>query len=76
MAALLTLMKLRNGINMFGLFSTPKCPRCGRKATIDTDGLRDFWTCVPCRNKLQKEKKEKQDLLKRVKELEEKIKDK
>lgn len=53
-----------------GLFRNPSCPKCGRETTLGTDGLVDFYQCVPCIRKNRAEKKEKEDLLRRVEELE------
>ncbi len=54
-----------------GWFSNPKCPRCGRESTEDTDGLTRFYTCLPCKRDLRKEKQDKEQLEERVKVLEE-----
>lgn len=59
-----------------GIFSNPKCPRCGRETTYASDYYNGHYTCIPCKNKLKKEKKEKDSLLKRVQILENKLKDK
>ncbi|MCK5616699.1 hypothetical protein KAR91_83330 [Candidatus Pacearchaeota archaeon] len=55
-----------------GWFDNPKCPVCGTETVVDTDGLFDFYRCVPC-TRQNKEKKEKEALLKRIKALEERV---
>lgn len=56
-----------------GLFSNPDCPRCGRETTVDTDGLTNFYTCIPCRMQLRKEKEEREKDKKRISDLEDRI---
>jgi len=56
-----------------GLFSNPKCPRCGKETTVQRDMFESYYTCTPCVNKLRKEKQEKEDLLKRVEALEKQL---
>jgi len=53
-----------------GWFSNPSCPRCGRETTVGTDGLEDYYHCVPCLRKARKDRDEKKALLRRVEELE------
>jgi tRNA(Ile2) C34 agmatinyltransferase TiaS len=55
-----------------GWFSNPSCPRCGAETVVDTDGLFDFYRCIPC-TRANSAKKEQDALLKRIKELEEKV---
>jgi len=57
-----------------GWFSNPDCPRCGRETSVDSDGLTNFYTCHSCNRKAREEKKEKEDLLKRIEALEKKDK--
>ncbi len=56
-----------------GWFSNPDCPQCGRETTIGTDGLEDYLECVPCRRKARRDREEKEDMKRRIAELEAKV---
>lgn len=54
-----------------GWFSNPKCPQCGRETTICKDFMcQMYYKCDYCIRKNTKEKEEKEDLLRRIKALE------
>ena len=55
---------------MFGWFSNPKCPRCGRESTLATAWDGDYYTCNYCVRELRQEEKEKEKLEKRIARLE------
>ena len=53
-----------------GLFSNPKCPRCGRESVLATALDGDYYTCPPCNRTARKEKEEKKAIEERVTKLE------
>ena len=53
-----------------GLFSNPKCPRCGEESSLATAWDGDYYTCYPCNKKARKEKEEKQEMKDRISKLE------
>ena len=63
------------GIPM-GWFSNPNCPRCGREASITSDGLTEWYTCHHCNRKAREEKERQDSLENRIAELEKKLKEK
>ena len=59
-----------------GWFSNPRCPRCGRETSIDSDGLTEWYTCHPCNRKAREDENDKQDMKDRISKLEKLLKDK
>jgi len=55
---------------MMGLFSNPKCPRCGRETTIGSGMFERYYKCDHCQNSMRTERLEKEALVKRIKNLE------